>query len=336
MTSVYNNKNKLSKMRQRNSEPYINCWSAEIGGVLIKVNYIEKYAEFEPKCDAELDQPRSRFSNSVLPDVVCTGTIISMHPSLLREPAGGLQRQQVNQPELHRPLQPGDRCVLYFSKEFQLLTRNELPEFMQIHDTGSLIRAPSSLSDETVARMTREMFFCYTAFKQMHARASEVMQIYRVVNILIVGCADVGLMTLRMLLESEDIKERSRIAYADADANNVDSARKMGCRHFLFWKNENYEPDILRDTLHEMPKGADIIIDFVSSYRSLSRSLQLLNKGGTMFLAANTTFLSAICIDAIFRNNILMVPITLGSRKLMTEFLNQSPSWSSIANFQVK
>ena len=55
-------------------------------------------------------------------------------------------------------------------------------------------------------------------------------------------------------------------------------AKEHGCYGVIHWPSNAYEQQLVGRTRNACPDGIDVVIDFVSSPRTISRALQFLNK----------------------------------------------------------
>ena len=55
-------------------------------------------------------------------------------------------------------------------------------------------------------------------------------------------------------------------------------AKEHGCYRVIHWPSNAYEDQLLERTNNACPEGIDVVIDFVSSPRTISRAFKFLNK----------------------------------------------------------
>lgn len=55
-------------------------------------------------------------------------------------------------------------------------------------------------------------------------------------------------------------------------------AKQHGCYGVVHWPRNAYEEQVIERTKNACPAGIDVVIDFVSSPRTISRALNFLNK----------------------------------------------------------
>ena len=102
------------------------------------------------------------------------------------------------------------------------------------------------------------------------------------VNVLIVGAGGLGLWVLKlaqyMIGESNS---NIRIFIADNSIDKLITAEDEGCcADIIHWCEEDHEQYIIERTLDSCRGGVDVVVDFVSSPRTMMRSLKVLNRVG--------------------------------------------------------
>ena len=104
------------------------------------------------------------------------------------------------------------------------------------------------------------------------------------VNVLVVGGGGLGLWTIRLaqhLLGS--LSSSVRLFVADNSIDKLLSAQDHGCYDIIHWNEEDHEQYIVERTLDACRGGVDIIVDYVSSPRTMKRSLKVLNRVSIFF-----------------------------------------------------
>lgn len=96
---------------------------------------------------------------------------------------------------------------------------------------------------------------------------------------LVVGAGGLGLWTLRLALLLMGANcQNVRLFVADNSIDKLLTAQDHGCYDIVHWNEEDHEQYIIERTLDACRGGVDVIIDFVSSPRTMQRSLKVLNR----------------------------------------------------------
>lgn len=103
-------------------------------------------------------------------------------------------------------------------------------------------------------------------------------------NVLIVGAGSLGLWTLRLANyliggNNSDI----RLFVADNSIDKLITAQDHDCHDIIHWCEEDHEQYIIERTLDACRGGVDIVVDFISSPRTMMRSLRVLNRVSFLF-----------------------------------------------------
>lgn len=98
-------------------------------------------------------------------------------------------------------------------------------------------------------------------------------------NVLVVGAGGHGLWAVKL---SQYLigpyANNIRLFVADNSIDKLLTAQDHGCYDIIHWNEEDHEQYIIERTLDACRGGVDVIIDFVSSPRTMQRSLKILNR----------------------------------------------------------
>ena len=99
------------------------------------------------------------------------------------------------------------------------------------------------------------------------------------VNVLIVGAGGLGLWTLKIAnyLIGGNCSE-IKLFVADNSIDKLLTAQEHNCYDIIHWNEEDHEEYIAERTIDACRGGVDVVIDFVSSPRTMQRSLKVLNR----------------------------------------------------------
>lgn len=106
------------------------------------------------------------------------------------------------------------------------------------------------------------------------------------VNVLIVGAGSLGLWTLRLAnYLIGQTNTNIRLFVADNSIDKLITAQDHECHDIIHWCEEDHEQYIIERTLDACRGGVDIVVDFISSPRTMMRSLKVLNRVSIAFIA---------------------------------------------------
>lgn len=120
--------------------------------------------------------------------------------------------------------------------------------------------------------------------------ASKYLNVFRLcfaacVNVLVVGAGGLGLWAVRLAQNFIGANTSIRLFVADNSIDKLLTAQDHGCYDIIHWNEEDHEQYIVERTLDACRGGVDVVIDFVSSRRTMNRSLKVLNRVGTVVIA---------------------------------------------------
>lgn len=99
------------------------------------------------------------------------------------------------------------------------------------------------------------------------------------VNVLVVGAGGLGLWAVKLARYLVGPNNNSvRIFVADNSIDKLLTAQDHGCYDIIHWNEEDHEQYIVERTLDACRGGVDVVIDFVSTPRTMHRALKVLNR----------------------------------------------------------
>ncbi|KAK3575814.1 hypothetical protein CHS0354_024286 [Potamilus streckersoni] len=221
------------------------------GGVVIQVQYAGVYYS-EGQLRKTGLRPR-------LPGFEVSGTIYSVCKSL--------PNSKINL---------GDRVILYPDEE-QNDERNT--EFIPVGKVEHVIQLPQNVDLAVAAMLPGGALQAYSAVLKAKAHVEKLLEVKPCVNVLIVGAGGLGLWSIRL---AQSLMGRSnstvRLFVADNSIDKLLTAQEHDCFDIIHWCEEEHEQSIIERTLEACRGGVDIVIDFVSSPRTMQRSLMVLNR----------------------------------------------------------
>lgn len=122
-------------------------------------------------------------------------------------------------------------------------------------------------------------FFClYIGFEYHHLILSSLLSAG--INVLIVGAGGMGLWAVRLAnyMLSQFSQTNIKLFVSDNSIDKLLTALDHGCYDVIHWNEEDHEQYIIERTLESCKGGVDVVIDFVSSPRTVHRTLKILNR----------------------------------------------------------
>jgi D-arabinose 1-dehydrogenase-like Zn-dependent alcohol dehydrogenase len=96
---------------------------------------------------------------------------------------------------------------------------------------------------------------------------------------MLIGAGGLGLWAVKIAQALIDPTDNGvRVYVADHSIDRLLSAQDHGCYDIIHWNEEDHEQYIVERTLDACKGGVDVIVDFVSSPRTVQRDLKVLNR----------------------------------------------------------
>ncbi|ELU15410.1 hypothetical protein CAPTEDRAFT_224563 [Capitella teleta] len=215
----------------------------------------------------------------------------------------------------------GDRVIVYPWNED--LPEIGYDEYIVIKKADSLIHIPNHLDMRVASLLPAGALQAYAAIKKSKPFLMEKIMGEDVTNVLIVGAGGLALWTL--LMAKNFIAENAskvRIVVAGHDVEKLAAARDIGCWEVIHWDEEVHEGYITERTLNACEGGVHMIIDFVSSARTIKRCLKVLAKEGVLVVGGNSKFEVTFNLNTLAQRNQSVLGVSKGSKEQLQELVN--------------
>ncbi|KAK3586365.1 hypothetical protein CHS0354_022517 [Potamilus streckersoni] len=93
-------------------------------------------------------------------------------------------------------------------------------------------------------------------------------------------------------------KDQVNIFIADSSIERLMAAQKV-CTDVIHWPADEDEPSLVEKTKSTCKGGADLILDFVGTPRTIKRAIKLLNKGGSLVIGTDTITKSSTSLHTL-------------------------------------
>jgi len=264
-------------------------------GIVIKVGYVgANYSE---------GQMRRKKMRPRFPGIEVAGTI--------HEVGGNIPNCNYN---------IGDKVILFPDEE---RADSGYAEYLAIDDTRQVMQVPDNIPLEVAAMLPGDALSAYSAVLAAKPHVEKLQQVKSCVNVLVVGGGGLGLWTIRisqLLLGS--LCDSVRLFIADNSIDKLLTAQDHGCFDIVHWNEEDHEQYIIERTLDACRGGVDIIIDYVSSPRTMQRALKVLNREGQILVGSNTLSEVKISLATLAAKQQSIVGIPKGNMNQLNDLVN--------------
>ncbi|XP_076116415.1 quinone oxidoreductase-like protein 2 isoform X1 [Mytilus galloprovincialis] len=187
----------------------------------------------------------------------------------------------------------GDKVILY-PDEGVLSTG--CAEYIAVSDVSNCIQIPPSIPLEVAAQLSGSALTAYCALIKAKSHVEKLREVKSCVNVMIIGAGGLGLWAVRIAQALVGPTDNGvRVYVADHSIDRLLAAQDHGCYDIIHWNEEDHEQYIVERTLDACRGGVDVIVDFVSSPRTVQRDLKVLNREGLILVGGNT--LSEVSIN---------------------------------------
>lgn len=217
-------------------------------------------------------------------------------------------------------LLPGDKVIIYQDDE---CVHDGMQEFIPVNNAEHVIQIPSNVPMEVASMLPGAALQAYNAVLRAKPHIEKLQKVKATVNVLIVGAGGLGLWVLKlaqyMIGESNS---NIRIFIADNSIDKLITAEDEGCcADIIHWCEEDHEQYIIERTLDSCRGGVDVVVDFVSSPRTMMRSLKVLNREGLILVGGNAMSEVSINLNTLAAKQQSIVGIPRGTPEQLRELV---------------
>ncbi|XP_070199840.1 alcohol dehydrogenase-like isoform X3 [Littorina saxatilis] len=223
----------------------------------------------------------------------------------------------------------GDKVILFPDED---LANSGYVEYIAIDDTCKVLQVPQNISLEVAAMLPGGALSAYAAVLGAKPHVEKLQQVKSCVNVLVVGGGGLGLWTIRLAqLLLGNLCNSVRLFVADNSIDKLLTAQDHGCYDIVHWNEEDHEQYIVERTLDACRGGVDVIIDYVSSPRTMNRSLKVLNRflslclvtqEGLIMVGGNSMKEVSISLNALAAKQQSIVGIPKGNMNQLRDLVN--------------
>lgn len=231
----------------------------------------------------------------------------------------------------HPTVDVGDRVIVYPTDEEEF-TDSGYAEYISVKDANNLVRLPDNLALDVAAILPCGALSAHAAVLRVKPMIQErLLSTSGVVNVLIVGAGGLGLWTVRLAeYHIASIGTRVRLIVADSSVEKLMIAKAHGCKDVVHWDESLHEEYLQMRTKNACKGGIDVAIDFVSSARTVGRTIKVLKDGGVLVVGGNSKFDVSISLYSLAMHSQSIIGVHRGTRAQLAELTQL------VANEQIK
>lgn len=207
-------------------------------------------------------------------------------------------------------IMPGDNVIVFQDEDVS----DHYQEFISVEDAENVIQVPNTIPLEVASMLSGSALSAYNAVLKAKPHVEKLQSVKSCVNVLIVGAGNLGLWTLRLanyLIGNEN--SNIRLFVADNSIDKLITAQEHDCHDIIHWCEEDHEQYIIERTLDACRGGVDIVVDYISSPRTMMRSLRVLNREGLILVGGNAMTEVSINLNTLAAKQQSIVGIPRGT-----------------------
>ncbi|KAL5007450.1 hypothetical protein ScPMuIL_016256 [Solemya velum] len=213
---------------------------------------------------------------------------------------------------------PGAKVILFPDEE---LANSGYMEYIRIQNVENVVQIPQNMPLEVAAMLPGGALLSYSALLKAKPHVEKLQDVKSCVNVLVVGAGGLGLWAVRLAQDFIGQNTNIRLFVADNSIDKLLTAQDHGCYDIIHWNEEDHEQYIIERTLDACRGGVDVVIDFVSSPRTMSRSLKVLNREGLILVGGNSLSDVSINLNALAAKQQSIVGIPKGTISQLQELV---------------